>query len=224
MKIYGDSWCFSYVEVPNKNRDLIQGKNLAECLSTVTGKSFENFGKRRLNNREILETVEDNSLVVQSDPLRDEILMFRLPENDQRPRYGFSKDVPNEKFGLIDIVRDRLDRFYSKLPKNCILFSGASKVDTELAEKYGLRYIDKTATEILIPGYEDSYFFDYHFTKENHDFLRKNKLYKRVRSRKHVNHVLRKNSLWSNSDLFANRHATEKSNLIIAEYIACQLN
>ena len=224
MKIYGDSWCFSYIKVPGQNKDLIFGKDLAECLSIITGKSFENFGKRRLNNREILDTVEDNSIVVQTDQLRDEILEYRLPSNEKGPRYGFSKDVPNERFGLIDIVKDRLDKFYSKLPKNCVLFSGASKVDTELAEKHGLRYIDKSATEILIPGYTDSYFFDYHFTKENHDFLCQNKLYKRFRQRKHLDHVLRKNSLWSNNDLFANRHATEKSNFIIAEYIACQLN
>jgi len=217
---YGDSWCYSYIKTKSgrKTQDRIEGLSIPEML----GK--ECYAKRRVNNYEILNQINQYPCIVfQTDPLRDAFIpwnSFRKPIR----RYFAEEFYTDQEFDLMDVAKDRLDLFYSKLSgKDVVLFSGASKVDVELAKKHNLQYIEKSATEILIDNYEDTPFFDYKYTIETDQYLRNNFL--NYKSKKSIlDEVGKKNLVWlENSDLFTRAHAKEKGNFIIAKYIAKSL-
>lgn len=223
ITIYGDSWGFSFINKPNYDGDICFGKNLSECLSEITGKVFVNKARRRQNNREICDSIENfPSLVLQTDPLRDELIGW-ADKNKPIRRYSFpEKFNPLSSFTINDFAKHRLELFYKRLEgKNIILFGGCSKIDFDLAKKYNLKCIDKTATEILMPEFEDCFFFEYNYTLRTHEELKKSKFYNSEVSYKYCRKVGEKNLLWKdNPDLFSTLHAREKSNFIIAEYLS----
>tara|TARA_B100000427_G_scaffold26929_1_gene19912 strand:- start:3091 stop:3768 length:678 start_codon:yes stop_codon:yes gene_type:complete len=217
---YGDSWCYSYVKSKIKGyhlRDIECGKSIPDLL----GEGNSCYAKRRENNAEILRQIKEYPCVVfHTDPLRDTFIDWN---SDLKPTHlQFEEEFDTEKeFDLMDVAKDRLDLFYSKLSgKDVILFSGASKVDVELAKRYNLKYIEKSATEILVGDFDDTPLFDYHYTLKNDKYLKKT--FPNYKSKKSIlDRVGNKNLIWkSNPELFSNRHVTEKGNRIISQYIS----
>tara|TARA_B100001996_G_scaffold282386_1_gene222757 strand:- start:475 stop:1137 length:663 start_codon:yes stop_codon:yes gene_type:complete len=212
---YGDSWCYSYRKF--RLRDLEHGKSIPDLL----GEGNRCYAKRRLNNAEILDQIKEYPCIVfQTDPLRDTFIDWNNKKKPTHLEFD-EKFIPKGEFDLMDIAKDRLDLFYSKLSgKDVILFSGASKVDVELAKRYNLKYIEKSATEILVGDFDDTPLFDYHYTLKNDKYLKKT--FPNYKSKKSIlDRVGNKNLIWkSNPELFSNRHVTEKGNRIISQYIS----
>ncbi len=215
MIFYGDSWCYSYRKF--RLRDLEHGKSIPDLL----GEGNRCYAKRRLNNAEILDQIKEYPCIVfQTDPLRDTFIDWNNKKKPTHLEFD-EKFIPKGEFDLMDIAKDRLDLFYSKLSgKDVILFSGASKVDVELAKRYNLKYIEKSATEILVGDFDDTPLFDYHYTLKNDKYLKKT--FPNYKSKKSIlDRVGNKNLIWkSNPELFSNRHVTEKGNRIISQYIS----
>ena len=182
------------------------------------------YAKRRANNAEILKQVADCDgpcIVFQSDPLRDTFIDYNTKKKPTHLEFE-EKFIPKDEFGLMDIVKDRLDLFYSKLSKyDVFLMSGSSKVDEELAKKYNLKHIKGSVTEILIGEFEDTPLFDYHYTIKNHEYLSKTFPQYRSRDQKRIIDIVgKKNLIWKDyPELFSNRHATEKGNQIFVSYL-----
>ena len=182
------------------------------------------YAKRRANNAEILKQVVDCDgpcIVFQTDPLRDTFIDYNTKKKPTHLEFE-EKFIPKDKFGLMDIVKDRLDLFYSKLSKyDVFLMSGSSKVDEELAKKYNLKHIKGSVTEILIGEFEDTPLFDYHYTIKNHEYLSKTFPQYRSRDQKRIIDIVgKKNLIWKDyPELFSNRHATEKGNRIFVSYL-----
>ena len=223
MIFYGDSWCFSYKKFKSKHFyralhkrsiDHVHGKSLPELLGCRCG------GKRRANNAEILLQIKEYPcIVIQTDPIRDVFIDW---DNQNKPdRLNFDEEyIPDGDFNLMDVCKNRLDLFYSKLAgHDVILFSGASRVDVELAKKYNIKYIEKSATEIIVGQFDDTPLFDYHYTLRNDEYLKKT--YPNYKSERSIlDKVGEKNWIWKdNPKLFSHRHATEDGNLIISKYI-----
>lgn len=220
MIFYGDSWCYSYVKSKLKGyhlRDIESGKSIPDLL----GEGNRCYAKRRLNNAEILDQIKEYPCIVfQTDPLRDTFIDWNNKKKPTHLEFD-EKFIPKGEFDLMDIAKDRLDLFYSKLSgKDVVLFSGASKVDVELAIRYNLKYIEKSATEILVGDFDDTPLFDYHYTLKNDKYLKET--FPTYKSKKSIlDRVGNKNLIWkSNSELFSNRHVTEKGNRIISQYIS----
>ena len=228
MILYGDSWCFSFIkgEKASKKRswcgddtekrtcDVLYGMSLAELMGCRCD------GKRRVNNAEILQQIKEYPcIVIQSDPLRDTFIDWNSEKKPNRLIFD-EEYIPNGEFDLMDVCKDRLDLFYSKLSgTDVMLFSGASKVDVELATKYNLKYFEKSATEILVGEFDDTPLFDYHYTIFNDQYLKKT--FPNYKSKKSIlDKVGKKNLIWKeHPDLFSHRHATEKGNKIISKYL-----
>ena len=228
MILYGDSWCFSFIkgEKASKKRswcgddtekrtcDVLYGMSLAELMGCRCD------GKRRVNNAEILQQIKEYPcIVIQSDPLRDTFIDWNSEKKPNRLIFD-EEYIPNGEFDLMDVCKNRLDLFYSKLSgTDVMLFSGASKVDVELATKYNFKYFEKSATEILVGEFDDTPLFDYHYTIFNDQYLKKT--YPNYKSKKSIlDKVGNKNLIWKeHPDLFSHRHATEKGNQIISKYL-----
>ena len=228
MILYGDSWCFSFIkgEKASKKRswcgddtekrtcDVLYGMSLAELMGCRCD------GKRRVYNAEILHQIKEYPcIVIQSDPLRDTFIDWNSEKKPNRLIFD-EEYIPNGEFDLMDVCKNRLDLFYSKLSgTDVMLFSGASKVDVELATKYNLKYFEKSATEILVGEFDDTPLFDYHYTIFNDQYLKKT--YPNYKSKKSIlDKVGNKNLIWKeHPDLFSHRHATEKGNQIISKYL-----
>jgi len=223
MIFYGDSWCFSYKKFKsrhfvdhfkNSTTDLEYGKSLPDLLGCPCN------GKRRVNNAEILQQIKEYPcIILQTDPIRDTFIDWNSQKKPNRLTFD-EEYIPDGEFDLMDVCKNRLDLFYSKLEgSNIILFSGASKVDVESATKYNLRYIEKSATEIIVGKFDDTPLFDFHYTLRNDEYLKKT--YPNYRSKQSIlDKVGNKNLIWKeHPDLFSHRHATEKGNIIISKYI-----
>lgn len=223
MIFYGDSWCFSFKKddtnkviygFPKRTSDIPCGMSLAELMGCRCD------GKRRVNNREILEQIKEYPcIVVQTDPIRDTFIEFNKKRKPNCLDFD-EKYNPEGEFDLMDVCKDRLDLFYSKLSgTDVILFSGASKVDVELATKYNLKYFEKSATEILVGVFDDTPLFDYHYTLFNDQYLKKT--FPNYRSKGSIlDKVGNKNLIWKdNPKLFSHRHATEEGNRRISKYL-----
>ena len=209
---YGDSWVFSYEK--DRHYDKIKGKSIPELI----GKPYECHAKRRVNTAEIfLQIKKFPCFVFQTDPLRDLFCDW----SGIKHRDFEEKFIPKDNFGLLDVAKDRLDLFYSKLSGlDVTLVSGASKVDVELAEKYNLDYIEPSVTEIITGTFDDTPFFDHHYTGKNHRYLMKNYPQYNPHQKTVLSKVEKKNLIWKdNPKLFANRHATEYGNSIFTNYI-----
>ena len=224
MILYGDSWCFSFKKdpidtqasygFPKRSSDLLFGKSLAELIGCPCN------GRRRVNNREIFEQIKEYPcIVLQTDPIRDTFIEFNKKRKPNCLDFD-EKYKPKGEFDLMDVCKDRLDLFYSKLSgTDVILFSGASKVDVELATKYNLKYFEKSATEILVGEFDDTPLFDYHYTLFNDQYLKKT--FPNYRSKRSIlDKVGNKNLIWrEHPELFSHRHATEEGNRRISKYL-----
>ena len=223
MIFYGDSWCFSYKKFKSKHfvehfknstTDLIHGRSLPDLLNCPCD------GKRRVNNAEILHQIKKYPcIVIQTDPIRDVFIDWNSQRKPNRLNF-IEEFIPDGNFDLLDVCKNRLDLFYSKLAgHDVILFSGASKVDVELAKKYNIKYIEKSATEIIVGKFDDTPLFDYHYTIRNDEYLKKT--YPNYKSKRSIlDKVGEKNWIWKDHpNFFSNRHATEQGNLIVSKYI-----
>lgn len=231
MIIYGDSWCFSFEKgdqvskkflrwgddtdkFPKRTSDILCGMSLSELMGCRCG------GKRRVNNAEILQQIKEYPcIILQSDPLRDTFIDWNSKKKPNRLTFD-EEFIPDGEFDLMDVCKNRLDLFYSKLEgSDIILFSGTSKVDVELARKYNLKYIEQSATEIIVGKFDDTPLFDYHYTIFNDQYLKKT--FPNYKSKKSIlDKVGNKNLIWEeHPDLFSHRHATEKGNIIISKYL-----
>tara|TARA_B100001093_G_scaffold392043_1_gene378530 strand:- start:250 stop:933 length:684 start_codon:yes stop_codon:yes gene_type:complete len=219
----GDSWLYSYTKSKIRGftgRDIEHGRSIPELY----GGDNICHAKRRANNAEILKQVADCNgacIVFQSDPLRDTFIDYNTKKKPTHLEFE-EEFIPSGDFGLMDIVRDRLNIFYKKLSAyDVLLVSGASKVDVELAEKHKLKYIGCSVTEILIGTFDDTPLFDYHYTIKNHEYL--SKTFPQYRSQDQnvvIDTVGMKNLIWKDyPKLFANRHATQHGNQIFVKYL-----
>lgn len=223
MIFCGDSWLYSYTKSKIRGftgRDIEHGRSIPEMY----GGDNICHAKRRANNAEILKQVVDSDgacIVFQTDPLRDTFIDYNTKKKPTHLEFE-EKFNPKGEFGLMDVVKDRLELFYSKLSNyDVFLMSGSSKVDVELAEKYNLKYIEGSVTEILIGEFEDTPLFDYHYTIKNHEYLSKTFPQYRSRDQKQIIETVgKKNLLWGEyPELFSNRHATEQGNEIFVTYL-----
>lgn len=231
--IFGDSWGFSYVK-GDSNLDFVSGKCLSSHLADLGIKTI-NCCKRRLNNYEIVLKIKSHSItendlliVIQSDPIRDEVIDFPRDKKSVDKRDAFSPFIPTTKtFSLDDIIDDRLEKFYLELSNyNVILHTGSSKIHENLANRYKLKYFTKTATEIIIPEFEDSFLFDYSYSYKSSKFLeiKYGKQYDSIKSKKNLVDVANKMYVWRKyPEYFTNHHTTDLGTKIVAEYIKSQL-
>lgn len=169
LLIQGSSWtvgAYKPSTVPNSD-DLVPG-GLAELLSEsydVTnisvGDDFNLGSVHRLREHLTSGCEYDQLLICQNDPLKD-LLVLRSSDTQWSRNFKFGMDhlLLHKTKTISQLIEYLLNQFYKqiaalKLPT--LLFAGPSQVLADLATSHGLRVIEQSWTQILVPEFTGSY-------------------------------------------------------------------
>jgi hypothetical protein len=234
IHIFGDSWGYSYKCAV---RDEFDGVDLAGYLSNRIQTTVINHCERGLSNFTILNNLhsklkelssDDIVIVLQTDPLRNVFVPWHRNKSQKIDDNQLTLDTTMD---MAQIYHYLLINHYTKLKElnnqtnaKIILHGGCSKLNTQLAEEFNLIYTKKSSTEILVPDYQDCYYFDDTYIAWVVRFLTKNnKNYKDVPSvvLEIIAQTQKKMRVWQeHDDLFTRHHTTPQGTNIVADYLA----
>jgi len=236
--IFGDSWGYSYRNTGPT--DEFDGADLADQLENKIQIKVINHCERALSNFIILNRLQnkleelsgnDIIIILQTDPLRNIFVPWDPNKNQQLDKINDNQLTLDAPTDMRQIYHYLLVSYYTKLKElsaktkaKIILHGGCSKIDSQLAEEFNLIYTKKSSTEILIPNYQDCYYFDDAYLAWVSQSLKKNnKNYKDIPAimLEILKQTEEKIEIWQkNQDLFTRNHTTPQGTGLIAEYLA----
>lgn len=237
--LFGDSWGFSYKQfepqVEWKDSQIFNGADLASCIMEKIDNEVVNLCKRGSSLETIIERIYQSSklfnagdtlIVLQTDPLRSYFVKWY-----SRDINSIDIDIHYD-FSFNDIVDYLIKRFYKKLKLieksfkvKILLIGGISKLNYTLAKEQKLYFIDKSASQIVLPYFKDNYYIESNYVLNNHLFFKENfNNYIATSICEIIDETDFKNNTWHNNEkYFTHNHMTVDANKIFAAEIVKHL-
>jgi hypothetical protein len=252
--IYGDSWGWSYETVyqnldgnwhteftPNqKMRQRFSGRSLADLLTERINVEVTNFCERASSNFLTIKKMQATSqlfspgdviFVLQTDPLRSifKQKLWVYKNTFEATTYPFALEHPSNLTYVCDnyLLKD----FYSQLADiqnkyqiKIILHGGCSKINRDLSMSFGLVCTEKTSTEVIVPDFQDDYFYDATGTTIAENLEQLYQIFNYLRDAgvelAAVNFLDKKYATWQSfPEYFSHNHTTEAGTRLVLNHI-----